>query len=161
MTSGSVSLLNVLQSKDHAEELRLLEQNYAGDVNMLSLTAQLPLFRLLFGENKAVCFDDILKGIMNFKPEERRLIGEVVIICKLLHVNPATNASAERSFSMARRLKTWQHSNMKQARFNNLAILNFHKKRADTMPLLEVANDFVKNENRHRNFGKFTETDLQ
>ena len=43
---------------------------------------------------------------MNFKPEERRLIGEVVIICKLLHVNPATSASTERSFSMARRLKT-------------------------------------------------------
>ena len=67
---------------------------------------------------------------MNFKPEERRLIGEVVIICKLLHVNPATSASAERSFSMARRLKTWLRSNMKQARFNNLAIQNFHKKRA-------------------------------
>ena len=82
---------------------------------------------------------------MNFKPEERCLIGEVVIICKLLHVNLATSASAERSFSMARCLKTWLRSNMKQARFNNLAILNFHKKRADTMPLLEIANYFVKN----------------
>ena len=29
------------------------------------------------------------------------------------------------------------------------------------MPLLEIANDFVKNENRHRNFGKVTEKDLQ
>ena len=98
---------------------------------------------------------------MNFKPEERRLIGEVVIICKLLHVNPATSACTERSFSMARRLKTWLRSNMKQARFNNLAILYFHKKRAYTMPLLEIANDFVKNENRQSNFGKFTEADLQ
>eukprot|EP00112_Aurelia_sp_Birch-Aquarium-sp1_P008791 Seg1979.1 transcript_id=Seg1979.1/GoldUCD/mRNA.D3Y31 product="hypothetical protein" protein_id=Seg1979.1/GoldUCD/D3Y31 len=71
-------LLNSLKGNDHAEELRFLEQNYAGDVDMLSLTVQLPLFKLLFGENEAVCFDDILKTITNFRPEERRLIGEVV-----------------------------------------------------------------------------------
>ena len=146
----------VLKSEDHAEELRFLEQSYDGDVDMLSLTAQLPLFRLLFGENGAVCFDDILKRITNSKPEELRLIGEVAIVCKLLHVNLATSASAERSFSMVRRLKTWLRSNMKQARFNNLEILNFHKKRADMMSLLEIAKNFVKNEKRHRNFGKFT-----
>ena len=70
------------------------------------------------------------------------------------------SASAERSFSMARRLRTWLRSNIKQAVFNNLALLSFHKQRADTMSLLEITNDFVNNENRHRNFGKFTLTDL-
>ena len=34
-----------------------------------------------------------------------------------------------------------------------------NKQRADTTSLLEIANDFVNNENRHRNFGKFTLTD--
>ena len=153
-------LLKVLKSEDHAEELRFLEQTYGEEVDTLSLSAQLPLLKLLFGENEPVCFDDILKRVTNFKPTELCLIGEVVTICKLLHVNPATSASAERSFSMVRRLKTWLRCNMKQARFNNLAILNCHKKRAGMMSLVDIANDFVLNENRHRTFGKFTPKDL-
>ena len=152
--------MKVLKSEDHAEELRFREQTYGEDVNTLSLFSQLPLFKLLFGENEAVFFDNILKRVTIFKPAERCLVGEVVTICKLLHVNPATSASAERSFSMARRLKTWLRCIMKQGRFNNLAILKCKKKRADMMSLVDIAKDFVLNENRHRNFGKFTPKDL-
>ena len=57
------------------------------------------------------------------------MINEVVVICKLLLVNPATGASGERSFSMARRVKTWLCANMKQHRFNNVALLHTHKAR--------------------------------
>eukprot|EP00795_Rhopilema_esculentum_P006611 gene6611-12148_t len=92
-------LLKVLKSEGHAEELRFMEQTYGEDID-----AQFPLFKLLFGENEPVCLDDILKRVTNFKSAELCLIGEVVTICKLLPVNPATSASAERSFSMARRL---------------------------------------------------------
>ena len=40
-----------------------------------------------------------------------------IVICKLLLVNPATSATGERSFSVARRGKTWLRANMKQQRF--------------------------------------------
>ena len=73
----------------------------------------------------------------------------------LLLVNPATSATGERSFFMARRVKTWLRANMKQQRFNNVALLHTHKARTDKIRLLDVANEFVqRNENRFRNFGK-------
>ena len=84
-----------------------------------------------------------------------------IIICKLLLVNPVTMATGERSFSMTRRVKTWLRANMKQQRFNNVALLHTHKARTDKIRLLDVANEFVhRNENRFGNFGKFTDLDL-
>ena len=42
-----------------------------------------------------------------------------------------------------------------------LALLHTHKARTDEIRLLDVANEFVqRNENRSRNFGKFTDLDL-
>jgi len=84
-----------------------------------------------------------------------------IVICKLLLVDPATSATAKRSFSMAKRVKTWLRANMKQQRFNNVALLHTHKARTDKIRLLDVANEFVqRNENRFRNFGKFSDLDL-
>ena len=57
------------------------------------------------------------------------MITEVIVICKLLLVNPATSAIGELSFSMARRVKTWLRANMKQQRFNTVALLHTHKSR--------------------------------
>lgn len=74
------------------------------------------------------------------------------IICKLLLVDPATSATAKHS---------WLRANMKQQRFNNVALLHTHKARTDKIRLLDVANQFVqRNENRFRNFGKFSDLDL-
>ena len=80
------------------------------------------------------------------------MITEVIVICKLLFLNPAPSATGEWSFSMARRVKT-----VKQQRFNNEVLLHTPKARTDNIRLLDVANEFVqRNENRFRNFGKFT-----
>ena len=83
------------------------------------------------------------------------MITEVIVICKLLLVNPATSATGERSFSMARRVKKWLRANMKQQSFNNVALLHTHKARTNKIRLLDVAKEFVqRNENRFRNIGK-------
>lgn len=39
------------------------------------------------------CFSDILKMIKNIAVHERHMISEVMIICNLLQVNPATSAT--------------------------------------------------------------------
>ena len=58
-------------------------------------------------------------------------------------------------------MKTWFCANMKQQRFNKVALLHTHKARTDKIRLLDAANEFVqRNENRFRNFGKFTDLDL-
>jgi len=77
-------------------------------------------------------------------------------------VNPATSASGERSFSTARRLKTWLRSKMTQERFSNLTILNSHKERTERLSLVDIVNEFAdRNDNRKRNFGIFKESDTQ
>ena len=42
------------------------------------------------------------------------MINEVIMVCKLILVDPATSATGERSFSTARRLKTWLRLTMTQ-----------------------------------------------
>lgn len=80
------------------------------------------------------------------KPEEK-LIQEAQTICKLAAVSPATSAAGKRSFSSARRLKTWLLSRM-----GDLAVLNGHMRRTDSVSI--ATQEFVScNMNRKRSFG--------
>ena len=102
-------------------------------------------------------FQDILDSVKDLSPAQKHLISEVITICKLLLVNPATSATGERMFSMARRVKTWLRASMQQQRFNNIALLHCHKERTDKLRLIDVAKEFIdRNDNRKRNFGVFT-----
>ena len=106
-------------------------------------------------------FQDILMEVQDLQPIERQLIDHVIVVCKLIYVNPATSATGERSFSTARLIKTWLRSKMLHIRFNHLSILNTHKDRFDKLCLVSVANSFLSpNENHERNVGKFTTADL-
>ena len=84
------------------------------------------------------------------------VIKEVITLCELILVNPATGEAGERSFSTARRLKTWLRSRMNQERFSNLTVLNIHKERTDRLSTIDIANEFTdRNTNRKRKFGTF------
>ena len=75
--------------------------------------------------------------------------------------NGSTFATAQRSFSMAQKIKTWLRSTMTHKRFDSLAVLNTHKEILDELSLVEVGNDFVDGRpNRRNEFGVFLETDL-
>ena len=107
------------------------------------------------------CFDNILSAVKFLSVHERHFIGQVIKICQLIHVNPATSSSGEHSLSTARRVKAWLRSRMQQARFTHLAVLNTHKIRLDSICLVSVAKAFVSlNDNRNRNFGTFTVADF-
>ena len=99
---------------------------------------------MLIKDAQINCFADVLKAVKSLTDHERHVITEVIVICKLLLVNPATSATGdhERSFSMARRVKTWLCANMKQQRFNNAALLHTHMARTDKIRLLDSANEF-------------------
>ena len=85
-------------------------------MNVTLLKAQLPVFKLMLSGE----FHEIYNAFQSFDQCEKDLISEIVTVFKLILVNPATNAVSERSFSTARRLKTWLRSSMNQIRFNNL-----------------------------------------
>ena len=63
----------------------------------------------------------------------RLLLPEVVRLVKLALVIPATSASAERSFSGLRGLKTYIRSSMGQPRLNYLLLLYCYRDRLDQL----------------------------
>ena len=100
-----------------------MEKLYTDDVNISVLTTQMEILQVLLKDGDYFCFDDILVKIKELPNPEREMIKEVITLCKLILVNPATSAAGERSFSTARRLKTWLCSRMNQERFSNLTVL--------------------------------------
>ena len=73
-------------------------------------------------------------------------------------MNPATNATSERTFSALHRVKTYLQSTMSQTRLNSLTTLHvgLHKDRTDAVNLKEIANEFTARNEWHRCvFGKF------
>ncbi|XP_029341883.1 uncharacterized protein LOC100573978 [Acyrthosiphon pisum] len=74
-------------------------------------------------------------------------------IKKILHIIaclPVSVASAERSFSTLRRLKTWLRSNMGEERLVGLALLNIHRHR--TVEVDEVIDLFAGSKKRNLDF---------
>ena len=154
-------LLKGINGESYTAELDYMKVSYNDDINFDSLKAQLQvLCQILKDKGAMECFDDVLCEVKKLPKEERSLIGEVVILCKVLAVNPATSACCERSFSAAHCLKAWPRSNMKQQRFGNLTVLNYHKL-TKSLDVIQIANTFTGwNENRMKNFGIFTNADL-
>ena len=90
--------------------------------------------------------------------QQRQLImmPNIVNLLKLLLVNHETSAAAKRSFSLARRLKTWMHSTMLPGRLNAVAILHEHKTLTDRLNVIDIAKEFLcRNESRACDFGNF------
>lgn len=148
-----------------SKEIQDQEIEYIGsiydEVDIHSLSAQLQLFRIMMKDQKLTCFDEIHSAVKNLSIHERLAIYNVIKIVNLLHVNPCSSASGERTFSTARRIKTWLRARMSQERFNSVSILNTHKNRTDSIDLIAIANSFVCNDNRLRVYGRFTENDLK
>lgn len=156
-------LIKATKGEDVAKEMGDLSSHFGDDVCPTSLGAQLSTFKVLISEHdtEVECFQDIIDEVKALNEHERNLIDQVARICKLVHVNPATSSTGERSFSTTRRVKTWLCSQMNQARFTHLSVLNTHKARLDKICLVSVANAFVSlNDNRKRNLGKFAEVDF-
>ena len=70
-----------------------------------------------------LCFDDIIIKIKELPNREREIIKKVFTLCKMIFVNSSTSAAGKRSFSTAKRLKTWLRPRMNQERFSNLTVL--------------------------------------
>ena len=84
------------------------------------------------------------------------MLSEVDKLLRIFLTAPVSTATAERSFSSLRRLKTYLRTTMTQKRLNNAAILHIHKHVTDTVDLAQVAKDFCeRNERRREFFGNF------
>ena len=98
---------------------------------------------------------DVRKYITQ-EPAVGEMLCEVVKCIKLLQVVPITTATAERSFSALRRLKSYLRSTMGQKRFNNLAVLHAHRDVLGKLDIRPVINDFIfSNSVRRSTFAPF------
>ena len=126
----------------HEEGINILTDRYKNHIDVDSFLVELNLIRQLAKGQSISNLDDIKLILVKF-PEQRNLLSNVIKVYILLAVNPATSATAERSFSLARCIKSWIRSTMLPKRFNSLSVLNCHKIETDNINVLAVANEFV------------------
>lgn len=134
---------------------------YSDEVDVSDLEVEFKVFKQMF-EDPPECLNDVVEMFKRRDKSEKLLVPNIVTICKLLLVNPATSATPERSFSSGRNIKTWKRSTTKAKRFNALSILYIYKELTDKIDLVEIGNEFAeKHENRKSVFGKFSHDDFK
>jgi hypothetical protein len=85
------------------------------------------------------------------------MFREVKTFLELFLLLPVTSATAERSFSGLRRLKTFLRTSMSQELLNSLAILHVHKRLTRELDVIKAAKEFVgRSQHRLSSFGSFT-----
>lgn len=65
---------------------------------------------------------------------------------------PMTSATAERSFSSLRRLKSYLRSTMTQKKLNHVTLLHVHKKRTDEIDVSSIVQFFISANSRRQCF---------
>ena len=146
-------MLKFLDGEHIENERKYIDTMYNEELNYHSLTNEIDTLKVILNGNIVECFDDVLKCVKSQK-HQLMIMPNTLNLLKLLLVNPATSATAERSFSVAWRLKAWVRSTMLLGCLNAIAILHEHKTLTDR--LIDIAKEFVWcNESRTCAFGNF------
>jgi len=106
----------------------------------------------------AVTVSDTLAEFAGKSHDVRNLLNAVERLFKFLVVLPASNATAERSFSTLRRLKNYLRLTrpMTQDRLNHVAVHHVHKTRVDALDINKIKQLFIyASEYRRSVFGQF------
>ena len=148
-----------LAGKEVSEELIEVKKHNWNDFKESLLQVQLHfLYQQM--EGKKETWREVYQMAKEMSSAQRGIISEVIQLIKLILLIPATSASSERAASAVRRIKTYLRSTMSQQKLNHCMILHIHKELTDSLSLLGCANQFIYNENRRKNFGKFSAKDL-
>ena len=67
---------------------------------------------------------------------------EIYKLVRIYFMNPVSTATAERSFSMLRQLKTYLQLSMSQLSLNHAMVLNIHKDKTDNIDIKQIAKEF-------------------
>ena len=134
---------------------------YAADFDLRRLDTQLKMLPdfikiAMDGSVKRVTSIRTICEALNKSPIGKEMLSEVAKLLRIYLTIPVTTATAERSFSVLRCLKTWLRNTMTQERMNNLLLLHVHKTITDALDLREIVEKFATvNEQRQNFFGSF------
>ena len=144
-----------ISSIDASKEIAYLKETHKGDVNYLQFEVECDVLRVMFNKGQPQHFKDVYTLLKEVDYSQFSLISNTIPICKLILINPATTATAERSFSPARRIKTWMRPNKLALRLNSVLIIYFYKLITDKLDLKAIANEFISNNDRRKStFGR-------
>lgn len=157
-------LLSACDSKSDKDILipQLVERIYEKDLQMDKLLLQLKMIPELLGRHKELTGHTIkqvtnirtLCEILNANPGAKRMYTELHTLLKLYLTIPITTATAERTFSTMRRLKTYLRSIMTQERLNHVLIMHSYKFKVNSLDLSQIASSFISvNDRRPMYFG--------
>ena len=143
-------------------DINTVTELYSDDLSIADLTKQLPmlpdLLKVEMGDNynkDGIKINMVSKAILSSKAITV-LFSEVEKLLRLYMTIPVTSATAERTFSALKRIKTYTRAHMTQKRLNNCLILHAHTDMTDNLNLLQIAKDFInRNEHRWAYFGSF------
>ena len=158
-TNAEETILSAANRQLSPEEiegrLAMLCDHFGDDINARKLRLNLDMLPELMNGKAANQLSDVTNEMLALGPAGR-LYAELSKLVKLLLVIPATSATAERSFSAVRRLKTYLRATMGQQRLNDALVLNIHRDETNSLDLGIVARDFVAlNDYRREMFGRF------
>ena len=103
---------------------------------------------------RATSLDTVI-SVVNYG-QNRLILPGVVHLIQIYLLVPISAASAERSLSVQRQIKSYLRNTMSEKRYSNLLVLNIHKEKTDNIDLIKLAREFAqKNDRRLRYFGKF------
>ena len=131
------------------EGVKEIVQHFKDDLIEPDLLTELRMLKNVFADKSPFTFGAFKETIAHYSsifPQTCRLL-------QLLLVTPATSATAERSFSSLRHVKTYLRMTMRQDRLNHLMMIYIHKDK--TIDIQEAMDDFILlNNERMKIFGK-------
>jgi hAT family C-terminal dimerisation region len=139
--------------------LKSVIEHFGDDIEPEALSRQLQSLQdIADTQQRSACQSvvSISQRILQLGNAGRICFSQIDTLIKLFLLLPVTSATAERSFSALRRLKTYLRSTMGQSRLNHTALLQVHQDVLDKLNVLELAEQFIlARDNRRIAFGHF------
>ena len=138
---------------------------YKNDIDLSKLNFQLQMLPDLIKSRNQQVSNSPIKEVTNVKtiatmmnelPVCKTMFSEISRLLQIFFTIPVTTSTAERTFSLLRRLKTFLRSTMTQPRLNNLMMLYVHREKTSKLDMNGIAETFVNvNDRRRQYFGSF------
>ncbi|XP_039299125.1 uncharacterized protein LOC120354976 [Nilaparvata lugens] len=125
-------------------------ENGVSDINANELYHELQHVGSILNDKKNVTPKEVLNLIK--KSNSKDMFTNLWVALRILLTIPVTVASAERSFSKLKLIKTYLRSTMAQERLNSLAILSIENEIAKELDFEEILKTFAYNKSRRTYF---------
>ena len=105
-------LLNIILNNNYKDELAYVFNVCKENIDPMQVQREAFSMSTMFQGSNCKLFSDILEHLESLHTTKCALIPNLLTIFRLILISPATSCNPERSFSVARRIKTWLRSTM-------------------------------------------------